>query len=86
MVLSAWLYFSLMETFNSATLGKLILGLRVIDSDGCMLTFGKATARFFSRILSGLILGIGFLMMLFYNDKTTMHDKMTCTQVIEVEH
>ena len=85
-VISGWLYFALMESLNSATLGKLVLGLRVTERDGCMLSFGKATGRFFAKTLSGLILCIGFLVALADKDKYTMHDKMTKTQVIEVEH
>ena len=85
-LLSSWLYFSLMESLNSATLGKLILGLRVIEKDGCMLTFGKATVRFLAKTLSGLILCLGYIMALLDKDKYTMHDKMTSTLVIEVEH
>lgn len=82
----AWLYFGLMETIRSASIGKLILGLRVVDDEGCMISFGKATGRFFSKILSGLILGIGFLIMLTDANKETLHDSITKTQVIEVEH
>lgn len=82
----AWLYFSLMETFRSASIGKLILGLRVVDDEGCMISFGKATGRFFSKMLSGLILGIGFLIMLTDENRETLHDGITKTQVIEVEH
>ncbi len=85
-VISGWLYFALMESLNSATLGKLVLGLRVTERDGCMLSFGKATGRFFAKMLSGMILCIGYLMALSDKDKYTMHDNMTKTQVIEVKH
>jgi len=85
-ILAGWLYFSIMETLNSATIGKIILGLRVTERDGCMLSFGQATGRYFAKMLSGLILGIGFLVALTDKDKYTMHDNITNTQIIEVEH
>jgi uncharacterized RDD family membrane protein YckC len=47
------------------TLGKKILGLKVVDLNGSRISFGKATVRFFASILSGLILGIGFLIVAF---------------------
>jgi len=37
-------------------------------------------------MLSGLILGIGFLIMLTDENRETLHDGITKTQVIEVEH
>src|SRR3954466_2764103 len=47
---------------KQATVGKMVVGLKVTDLNGQRISFGKASARFFSKILSGLILYIGFMM------------------------
>src|SRR5688572_30151896 len=52
-----WLYFALMESSPlQATLGKLVVGVVVTDLGGNRLTFGRATGRYFAKILSSLIL------------------------------
>lgn len=55
--LSGWLYYALMESSNKqATLGKMALGIIVTDMNGNRISFGRATGRYFGKILSGLIL------------------------------
>jgi len=74
-VVLQWLYYALMESSNKqATLGKLALGIIVTDMDGKRLTFGRATGRYFGKILSSLILNIGFLMAAFTEKKQALHD------------
>jgi uncharacterized RDD family membrane protein YckC len=70
-----WLYFALMESSNKqATLGKIIMGIVVTDLYGNRITFGKASGRFFGKILSGLILNIGYIMAAFTEKKQALHD------------
>ena len=48
-----WLYYSLLESSAwQATLGKKALGLEVTDLDGNRIGFGRATGRFFAKIIS----------------------------------
>ena len=48
-----WLYFALLESSPwQATVGKKILGLKVVHLDGSRISFGRATARYFSKFLS----------------------------------
>src|SRR3984957_926072 len=57
-----WLYFALLESSEwRATLGKKALGLEVTDLSGNRIDFGRASGRFFGKILSALILWIGFI-------------------------
>lgn len=82
-VVAGWLYFALMESSSSqATLGKMALGLKVTDLSGQRITFGKATGRFFGKIVSRLILGIGFIMAAFTERKQALHDLMAGTLVV----
>lgn len=70
-----WIYYASMESSSwQATLGKKILGLQVTDLSGNRITFARASGRFFGKILSGMILGIGFLMAGFTARKQALHD------------
>jgi uncharacterized RDD family membrane protein YckC len=82
----SWLYSALMErSSKQATLGKMALGIRVTDLDGNRIGFGKATGRYFAKILSALILGIGFLMVAFTQRKQGLHDMLAGTLVMRGE-
>jgi uncharacterized RDD family membrane protein YckC len=65
------------------TLGKKVLGLKVVDLNGNRISFARASGRFFASILSGLILGIGYLMAAFNPKKQSLHDQIAGTFVIK---
>jgi len=46
------------------------------------ISFGRATGRFFARIISGLTLGIGYLMVAFTEKKQALHDMIAGTLVL----
>jgi uncharacterized RDD family membrane protein YckC len=78
-----WLYFALMESGPwQATLGKKLLGIRVTGLDGGRIGFGRATGRYFGKILSALIFYIGFLMAAFTDQKQGLHDMIAGTLVV----
>ena len=80
-----WLYFALMESSErGATVGKMALGLRVVTSNGQRLSFMNATGRYFAKIISAIILGIGYLMIAFTDRKRGLHDMIAGTLVIKV--
>ena len=79
-----WLYFTLSESGdNQATLGKRAVGIIVTDLDGKPISFGKANSRYWSKIISGLILGIGYLMAAFTRRRQALHDFMSGCLVIK---
>lgn len=79
-----WIYFTLLETSpKQATYGKRIVGLKVVDINGGKLDIWQATARFFMKSLSALILGIGFLQIIFSPKNQSLHDKLIKTYVIK---
>jgi uncharacterized RDD family membrane protein YckC len=79
-----WLYSAFMESSSSqATFGKKAMGLKVTTADGQPITFGQATGRHFGKIISSIILFIGYLMMLWDNNKQTLHDKMVGSLVVK---
>jgi uncharacterized RDD family membrane protein YckC len=81
-----WLYYALMESSVwQATLGKKTLGLRVTDLQGNRISFGRASGRFFGRIISGLTLLIGYIMAGFTEKKQALHDMIAGCLVIRQE-
>ncbi len=78
-----WLYFALMESSAwQATLGKKALGLRVTDMAGQRIGFGRASGRFFGKIISGLTVCIGYIMAGFTPRKQALHDMIAGTLVV----
>lgn len=70
-------------TAMRGTLGKTAIGLVVTDEEGnSPITKGQAFSRFVLRGVSGLILGIGFLMCAWDPEKRTLHDKVSKTRVM----
>ena len=79
----AWLYFAFMESSEKqATLGKMAVGIIVTDEQGRRISFGKATGRFFGKILSTLICLGGFIMAAFTQRKQALHDVLAKTIVV----
>ncbi|TXI32732.1 MAG: RDD family protein [Niabella sp.] len=79
-----WLYYALMESGPwQATLGKRALGLKVTSSTGNRISFLNATGRYFAKILSAIILLIGYFMMLWDDKKQCLHDKLANTLVVK---
>lgn len=83
-LLMTWLYYAIMESSGyQGTPGKLALGIMVTDLNGQPISFWRATGRHFGKIISGLILSIGFLMAAWTDRKQTLHDIMAGCVVIE---
>jgi len=81
-----WIYFAAMESSGKqATLGKMALGIKVTSTEGEKITFGKASGRYFGKILSALILLIGFVMVAFTEKKQGLHDIMAGCLVLNKE-
>lgn len=78
-----WLYFAGFESSaNRATPGKMAIGIQVCDEYGDRISFWRATGRHFGKLLSGVILGIGYLMVAFTERKQGLHDYLAGTLVV----
>lgn len=78
-----WLYYALMESSKyQGTIGKIALNMKVTDYQGERISFLKATGRYFSKILSGLIFMIGYIMAGFTSKKQALHDMIAETYVV----
>jgi uncharacterized RDD family membrane protein YckC len=81
--LVGWLYFAFMESSSAqGTLGKKLLGMKVIDLTGQPISFGRASGRYFGKIPSALLLGLGYFMQPFTERKQALHDKLAGCLVI----
>ena len=79
-----WLYFALMESSkHQGTLGKMVLKIKVTDVEGKRITFARATGRYFGKLLSGMILMIGYIMAGFTEKKQALHDILASCYVIK---
>jgi uncharacterized RDD family membrane protein YckC len=65
-----------------ATPGKMALKLKVIRADGLPLGYGLAAGRYLSKMLSAIILMIGFIMAGFDEQKRALHDRICDTRVV----
>jgi uncharacterized RDD family membrane protein YckC len=75
-------YFTFFYTFGGATIGKYLMGLRVICSDGKPIPPLKAALRTLAYAVSSLPLYLGFLNVLLDDRRRAWHDKLTRTAVI----
>jgi uncharacterized RDD family membrane protein YckC len=78
----SWLYEAFMLSSSyQATLGKMIFGMKVTDLYGNRISFARATGRHFAKWLSGMLLGIGYIMAGFTERKQGLHDMLAGTLV-----
>ena len=82
LILSA-IYEIWMVAKYGATVGKMLLKLRVTMADGGNLSYGRSAARHFAKYVSGLILYIGYIMAAFDEEKRSLHDRMCDTLVVK---
>jgi uncharacterized RDD family membrane protein YckC len=79
-----YLYF--MTAWNGQTPGKRAVKIRVVRLDGQPITAGTAFARnIFGYFISGIVIGLGFLWILFDEKGQGWHDKIAKTMVIRDE-
>lgn len=77
------IYFPIFESSQyQGTPGKIALGLKVVDENFVKISVGKAVIRYLGRIVCGLTLSIGYLLILFTDKKQGLHDKIAGTFVI----
>jgi uncharacterized RDD family membrane protein YckC len=78
------IYYALMESSKyQATLGKIAMGIKVVNKNNQPLDFSKALLRNLSKLLSAFILGIGYIMIIFDDRKQGLHDKIADTFVVK---
>ena len=81
---AVWLYHALLESGpHQSTWGKRVMGLKVTSVTGQRISFGHATGRYFSTLVTNMTMGIGYLMVAFTERKQALHDMIAGTLVIK---
>ncbi len=73
-----------MLTWRGATIGKMILNLKVVRFDGYPIGFGIAMVRSLSSIFSTIVMALGFLWVIWDPEKQSWHDKIAGTVVVQL--
>ena len=73
----SWLY------WDGATIGKKVMGIKVIRVDGSNVTFATGLIRMVSYLVSAFTLFLGFIWILFDCKKQGFHDKIAGTIVVK---
>ncbi len=80
-VLVAGIYYTVGVSVWATTVGKRLLGLRVLRPDGSKAGVGRAISRYLAGFLSAALLGIGYLLIALRRDKRGLHD-LICGTVV----
>ncbi len=85
-IAAPWLYWAGMESSkHQATIGKMALGMAVTDQFNNRISFLRATARYFGKILSAMTLLVGFIMAAFTQRRQALHDMLAGSLVVNAE-
>jgi len=74
-------YTTVLHTVAGQTVGKSLVGVRVVSTDGALLTAGPALLRYLACYISAIPLGFGFLMAGLRRDKRALHDLIAGSRV-----
>jgi uncharacterized RDD family membrane protein YckC len=77
------LYSAVFEAAAGGTPGKLLVKVRVARADGSKLGFGRALVRIGGKLLSTVLLGLGFLPAALTERHQALHDFMAGTVVLQ---
>lgn len=84
LMLVAYIVWALVLFGRGTTPGKKLLGMRVIREDGSTPGFLIMLVReWIGKAISGMILSLGYLWILFDQDNQGWHDKLVSTYVVE---
>jgi uncharacterized RDD family membrane protein YckC len=85
-LLCVLIFFFYHAAFESSRLqgsiGKIVCRLKVVNAAGERVSFGAALGRNFGKILSSLLCGMGFLMVLWSDNKQAWHDQLAKTFMV----
>lgn len=83
--LLSFAYYIVFTGYCGQTPGKMALRIKVIRTNGSQISYGRAAFReVVAKFISGIILGIGYLMVAFDEQKQGLHDRMSDTYVIKL--
>jgi uncharacterized RDD family membrane protein YckC len=81
MLLFSAMYTTVLHAITGQTIGKNLVGIRVVGTDGRLLTFGAALLRYGGYYGSLLPFTLGFIMAGLRRDKRALHDLIAGSRV-----
>lgn len=75
-------YGAVLWRYRGATIGGIILGLKVVRADGKPMDWITAVVRALACFFSLIVIGLGFLWIAFDREKQGWHDKIAGTVVV----
>lgn len=80
-----WILYCLFAEASSwqGTLGKRLMGIKVVDQNGLPLTFQHSLKRNAAKVFSYLLLFVGFIVIIFDSKKRGWHDRAALTFVVD---
>ena len=85
-ILLLWLYYWLFTGLKGQTLGKMAVGIKVVNAEGSLPGLGSAALREIpGKILSTIAICLGFLWIIWDGQKQGWHDKIANTYVLKVK-
>lgn len=83
----AWVYYALMESSRyQGTVGKILVGIKVVHLSGNRISFGRASGRYFAKLITYMTTLIGYIMAAFTERRQTLHDMIAGCTVINRQH
>ena len=79
------IYFIIFHAWSGQTIGKMIMGIRVVTKDNKLIPTSVAFLRWTGYILSILPLASGFLWSVVDKDHCAWHDRLAQTRVVSAE-
>jgi uncharacterized RDD family membrane protein YckC len=83
-IVFALYYMTLLHWLWGQTLGKMAMGVRVVDVSGEPIGMGRAIVRTLGYLVSEATLGVGFLIAALRSDRRALHDLIAGTRVERV--
>jgi len=79
------IYFTVFHAWKGQTLGKMLMGIKVVSTGDEFISLGAAFLRWAGYMISAIPLGAGFLWAAVDKDHCAWHDRLARTKVIAVE-
>ena len=83
-LLLSLVYFTYFHSATGQSIGKRVLKIKAIQTTGEPINFKIALIRWGGYIISGLVMNLGFLWVMFDKNKQGWHDKIAGTYVVKV--
>lgn len=76
-------YFTYFHGHTGQTIGKMALGIKVVDTQGAIISYRRAFLRWVGYVISFLFFGLGFFWIAIDRNHQGWHDKIAQTYVIK---